>query len=468
MPGHFGTTDNDLGAFANTKSSATFGVFGSNEAQTPPQGGGAGGAGVFGLTVSPGGAGVFGANNGPQGVGVQGNGPDVGVSGFSERGSGLRGNTRSSGAFGVFGSNDSTAAPTGGGAGGAGVFGLTISPGGAGVFGANNGPQGVGVQGNGPDVGVSGFSERGSGLRGNTRSSGAFGVFGSNESTAAPTGGGAGGAGVFGLTVSPGGAGVFGANNGPQGVGVQGNGPNVGVSGFSDHGTGVLGRAGSDAGVTGFHGNPQLQETTVANDGARAGVFGASDIGAGVVGYARSPDSFGVIAFGGIRASAINHPTAGEFNGTVQVNGNVQVTGDVFLQGADCAEHFDVIGATAVEPGTVMVIDGSGALRESTAAYDRKVAGVVSGAGSYRAAVVLDRQPGREDRPAVALFGKVYCKVDAGSAPVEVGDLLTSSATPGHAMGAADPARAFGAVIGKALGALRSGKGLIPILLSLQ
>ncbi|HLY90324.1 MAG TPA: hypothetical protein VKQ27_15185 [Acetobacteraceae bacterium] len=393
MPGHFGTADNDLGAFANTKSNTSFGVFGSNEAPSPAAGGGAGGAGVFGLTVSPGGAGVFGANNGP---------------------------------------------------------------------------QGVGVQGNGPDVGVSGFSQGGSGVRGNTRNSGSFGVFGSNEATAAPTGGGAGGAGVFGLTVSPGGAGVFGANNSQRGVGVQGNGATAGVSGFSDHGTGVLGEAGNDAGVTGFHGNPQLQETTVGNDGARAGVFGASDIGAGVVGYSRSPGSFGVIAFGGIRASAINHPTAGEFNGAVQVNGNVQVTGDIFLQGADCAEHFDVIGAAAVEPGTVMVIDDSGALRESTAAYDRKVAGVVSGAGSYRAAVILDRQPGREDRPAVALFGKVYCKVDAGSAPVEVGDLLTSSATPGHAMGVADPARAFGAVIGKALGALRSGKGMIPILLALQ
>jgi hypothetical protein len=35
-------------------------------------------------------------------------------------------------------------------------------------------------------------------------------------------------------------------------------------------------------------------------------------------------------------------------------------------------------------------------------------------------------------------------------------------------MKATDPARAFGAVIGKALGSLESGRGLIPILVALQ
>jgi hypothetical protein len=51
---------------------------------------------------------------------------------------------------------------------------------------------------------------------------------------------------------------------------------------------------------------------------------------------------------------------------------------------------------------------------------------------------------------------------------VEVGDLLTTSATPGHAMKAADPARAFGAVLGKALGSMREGRALVPILVTLQ
>jgi hypothetical protein len=68
----------------------------------------------------------------------------------------------------------------------------------------------------------------------------------------------------------------------------------------------------------------------------------------------------------------------------------------------------------------------------------------------------------------VAVVGKVYCKVDAQYAPIEVGDLLTTSPTPGHAMKADDPLRAFGAVIGKALRGLQSGQGLVPILVALQ
>jgi hypothetical protein len=37
------------------------------------------------------------------------------------------------------------------------------------------------------------------------------------------------------------------------------------------------------------------------------------------------------------------------------------------------------------------------------------------------------------------LVSKVYCKVDAQYASIEVGDLLTSSPTPGCAMKAEDP-----------------------------
>ena len=56
-----------------------------------------------------------------------------------------------------------------------------------------------------------------------------------------------------------------------------------------------------------------------------------------------------------------------------------------------------------------------------------------------------------ESRVPVALVGKVYCKVDASYGPIRVGDLLTTSPTPGHAMTVGDQSMAFGAVIGKAL-----------------
>jgi hypothetical protein len=68
----------------------------------------------------------------------------------------------------------------------------------------------------------------------------------------------------------------------------------------------------------------------------------------------------------------------------------------------------------------------------------------------------------------IALMGKVYCKVDAGYGAIEVGDLLTTSPFPGHAMKATDPLKSFGSVIGKALRPLEAGQSLIPILIALQ
>jgi len=65
-------------------------------------------------------------------------------------------------------------------------------------------------------------------------------------------------------------------------------------------------------------------------------------------------------------------------------------------------------------------------------------------------------------------MGKVYCKVDAQYSPIEIGDLLTTSATPGHAMKALDHLKAFGAIIGKALHPLKKGQGLISIMIALQ
>ena len=60
------------------------------------------------------------------------------------------------------------------------------------------------------------------------------------------------------------------------------------------------------------------------------------------------------------------------------------------------------------------------------------------------------------------------CKVDADVAPIKVGDLLTTSPTKGHAQKVLDPSKAIGAIIGKALGSLKKGKGKIPVLVSLQ
>ena len=160
-------------------------------------------------------------------------------------------------------------------------------------------------------------------------------------------------------------------------------------------------------------------------------------------------------------ASAAHSNTAS--NGTIHLNGD---SGDIILRNADCAEDFDA--GEDLDAGLVAVIDDDGQIHASSRAYDRRVAGVVSGAGSYRPGVVLDRQPGIPGRSPIAIAGKVFCRVDASKTPVQVGDLLTTSDRRGHAMAASDMQRAFGAVIGKALGRLDSGVGLVPLLVGLQ
>ena len=150
------------------------------------------------------------------------------------------------------------------------------------------------------------------------------------------------------------------------------------------------------------------------------------------------------------------------------VNGNVSVTGDVILPGADCAEEFDIAESAEIKPGMVVVFDQDGALHQCRQAYDKRVAGVISGGGNYKPGLILDRRQSQDNRMPVALVGKVYCMVDAQYAPINVGDLLSTSPTPGHAMKAEDPTKAFGAVLGKALQGLQSGQALVPILVALQ
>jgi hypothetical protein len=152
---------------------------------------------------------------------------------------------------------------------------------------------------------------------------------------------------------------------------------------------------------------------------------------------------------------------------TLQLRGD---TGDIILENADCAEEFDTVPGSDLGPGTVMVIEPGQRLRPCSSPYDRRVAGVVSGAGARRPGIVLGPRESAADsaRVPVALTGTVYCKVDATISAIGVGDLLTSAPRLGHAMRATDAARSFGAVLGKALEGLETDIGTIPILVTLQ
>jgi hypothetical protein len=152
-------------------------------------------------------------------------------------------------------------------------------------------------------------------------------------------------------------------------------------------------------------------------------------------------------------------------SGAIAVKGS----GDITLRGADCAEDFEIAdGEEDLEPGSVVVVDEAGKLQLATTPYDRRVIGVLSGAGAHRPAVVMGREQASTRAMPLPLMGKTYCKTDADRAPIVLGDLLTTSPTPGHAMKATDPNRAFGATIGKALRPLGKGMDLIPILVAFR
>jgi hypothetical protein len=264
-------------------------------------------------------------------------------------------------------------------------------------------------------------------------------------------------------------AGVSGFNVAPAGAKALG----AGVWGDSKNANGVFGIAhGQAAGVSGVNDAPAAPQGAPAFG---AGVWGDSRNADGVMGISHSKAGAGVSANNdaggyGLYATASGPKPAGHFDGDVTVNGTLNVSGDVFLggQGQDCAEQFNVSAKVTAEPGTVMVINGEGELEPSQLPYDKKAAGVISGAGDLRPAIILGKEHSERNTAFVALVGKVYCKVDADHASIEVGDLLTTSPTLGHAMKAEDPIKAFGAVIGKALRPLESGHGLIPILIALQ
>ncbi len=354
-----------------------------------------------------------------------------GVLGTSSAGTGVHGKSVS--AFGVLGESTS----------GRGV--VAISDTDYGLRAASRtsaGIRGSSVEGRGVEgwatkaEGVVGISTDGNGVWGQTEGKGE-GVLGTSTGGNGVHGKSVSAFGVLGESVS--GRGVVAISDADYGLRASSR-ASAGIRGSSVEGRGVEGWATKSEGVVGIstEGNGVWGQT----DGAGVGVLGSSKGGIGVYGK------------GG--------RLAGFFEG------DVEVTGDIRLTNADCAEDFDVAGLEKVAPGTVMVLGPEGTLSASQHAYDKRVAGVISGAGSYKPGIVLDTQTTGRNRQPIALMGKVFCKVDAQFGAIEIGDLLTTSATPGHAMRAGEPLQAFGAVIGKALRPLPDGQGLIPILISLQ
>lgn len=327
--------------------------------------------------------------------------------------------------------------------------------------------------------GVYGESTRFNGVRGITYAEGHGAVVGVSENHTSAAGPGvfgqSDGTGVWGTSKTW--MGVFGHSESTTGgAGVMGEAQGAGVIGKSHTWIGVYGESFSTTGGGAVVGEHKANGSGVVGlSGGGVGVWGKSETHEGVHAETRSPVTAAVAAYNlnaagtGAAVYARKEGTvghAGFFDGQVWVSGDLGVGGDIRLANADCAEDFDVEPRCDAEAGSVVSIGENGAISTATQAYDTRVAGVVSGAGAYKPGLILDSRGGVARRP-VALMGKVYCKVDASFAPIAIGDLLTTSSTPGHAMKAVDRAQAFGATVGKALAPLQSGRGLIPILVAL-
>jgi len=124
----------------------------------------------------------------------------------------------------------------------------------------------------------------------------------------------------------------------------------------------------------------------------------------------------------------------------------------------DLAEMTPVQAEDHLEPGDVVVIDNPPdnrvLLAKSCQPYDSRVAGVIADP-TTSGLIIGGSHPtdvNRDDLKPLALAGRVLTKVILENGPINAGDYLTTSSTPGHAMKASSP----GSILGKALQSFQS------------
>jgi hypothetical protein len=357
---------------------------------------------------------------------------------------------------------------------------------------ANSGSNAYGVWGIATaGVGVIGSSTTGSGVRGRTGlpspltppvgavygDAGAnAGVVGTSSDTYGLYGESNDGPAVYGLTHNGIDA-VFGESQRSNGNGVHGR-ANVGASAW-----GVLGDSTSGVGVRGASSTGHGVEAYGGGGGTGgAAVFAEAAGASGIAVYAvnNSIDANLVLNNAGtgdmIRAFKI-----GDLRFRVDNPGNVYADGSYNCGlgsgcfntgvGADVAERVD--HTEPLRPGDVVEIDPErpDQFRLARTAYSTLVAGVISSTPGITLnnndLANNDTGERTDNRPLLALVGRVQAKATAENGPIRPGDLLVASAVRGHAM-RAGPSPGIGSVIGKALGALEEGNGSVAMLVMLR
>jgi hypothetical protein len=144
---------------------------------------------------------------------------------------------------------------------------------------------------------------------------------------------------------------------------------------------------------------------------------------------------------------------------------SLQITG-----GSDLAEPFEITGEEAVA-GMLLTIDpeNPGKLKVAAKAYDKCVAGIISGAGGINTGMIMGQKGTVADgKFPVALSGRVYCFTTDTNGQINPGDMLTTSPVKGYAMKVTDFSLAQGAIIGKAMTSPDKETGLVLVLVTLQ
>lgn len=303
-----------------------------------------------------------------------------------------------------------------------------------------NSPSGYAILGQNTSTSVTTFPV---GVVGFAAAQMGIGVYGDATSTAGAS------VGTFGVTASPAGIGVEGVSDATSGDGGNASGVTGLFNGTAGNGSGVVGMtlAPKGAGVSGQ-----------AN--SSMGVSGVSNGSSGVGGY------FDNTAAGNILIGAVN----GTHKFRVDGNGKGYFDGGTVTGGADFAESVAIAGDRSLHsPGDLLVVDSTATrqLALATEPYSTLVAGIYSTKPGVLATPHSINETVANEVP-LAIVGIVPCKVSAENGPIQPGDLLVSSSTPGHAMKGTDRSRMLGAVVGKALEPLTEGKGVIQVLVTLQ
>ncbi len=267
-------------------------------------------------------------------------------------------------------------------------------------------------------------------------------------------------------------------SGGGNGVRGDGAGTSIGVYGQGQQGPGAVGRSADGHGVEGYSTN-------------KTAVYGVSDKATGVYGKG-GPSASGV--FG---ASGSSSGLALYGYGDMRVEGNIYVAGNISAGGSKVGYVVDVAqndDSFALELGDLVVISGAGPavlgeipvvkVRRAQVTESASVVGIVDQHYTPGTKEIIREPKDMEDLGivksttdntaippqqylTVATHGSFKAiKVDASFGAISPGDLLVASSNPGYAMKAISPKP--GTIIGKSLGALASGTGVIPVMVTLQ